>query len=122
MELGVHASLHVNCHHQTILAKFDLQIYYPPPYKRVVWHYKQAHLDHISKDIRGFNWENSFPNKAVLRCIDYQDPPWINNKVKKAIQEKNQLFSRVKPNIDNVTLLKKLNLDDSINTAKRQSY
>ena len=122
MELGVHASLHVNCHHQIILAMFDLQIYYPQPYKKIVWHYKQAHLDHISKDIRGFNWENSFANKDVLRCIDYQDPPWTNNKVKKAIQEKNQLFSRVKPNIDNVTLLKKLNLDDSINTAKRQSY
>ena len=42
MGSGVHTSLHVNCHHQIIYAKFKLQIYYPPPYERVDWHYKHA--------------------------------------------------------------------------------
>ena len=75
----------------------------------------------IRKAICGFNWERSFANKDVnemannfnetisnvlnnyiphetIICDD-QDLPWINNKVKKPIQEKNQLFSRIKSNI-----------------------
>ena len=31
MESGVHSSLHANCHHQIIYAKFNLKIYDPPP-------------------------------------------------------------------------------------------
>ena len=30
IESGVHPSLHPNCHHQLIYAKFNSQIYYPP--------------------------------------------------------------------------------------------
>ena len=30
IESGVHPSLHQNCHHQIIYAKFNLQIFYPP--------------------------------------------------------------------------------------------
>ena len=55
MDSGVHASLHVNCHHRIIFAKFNLQIYYPPPYERVVWHYKHADTDHIRKARCRFN-------------------------------------------------------------------
>ena len=63
------------------------------------------------------------PHETII-CDD-QDPPWINNKGKKAILEKNQRFSRVKSNIDNGTLLKKLQclqnkLNGLINTAKGQ--
>ena len=47
VESGVHPSLHPNCHHQTIFAKFNLKIYYPPPYSREVWHYKKADTDLI---------------------------------------------------------------------------
>ena len=101
----MHSFLHVNCHHQTIFAKFNLQIYYPPPYERVVWHYKHANMDNIRKAICGFNWERSFANKDVNEMVNIfnetisnvlnnyipheaiicndQDPPWINNKVKK---------------------------------------
>ena len=145
----MHASLHASCHHQIIFAKFNLQLYYPPPYERVVWHYKHANTDHIRKAICGFNWERSFENKDINEMInifnetisntlnnyiphetiicDDQDPPWINNKVKNAIQEKNQLFIRVKSNIDNGTLLKKFQylqnkLNDLIDPAKRQCY
>ena len=47
VESGVHSSLHPNCHHQIVFAKFNLQIYYPPPYPREIWHYKQANTELI---------------------------------------------------------------------------
>ena len=31
---GIHPSLHSNCHHQIIYGKFNLKIFYPPPYER----------------------------------------------------------------------------------------
>ena len=31
MESGVHSSLHPNCHHQVVFAKFNLSILYSPP-------------------------------------------------------------------------------------------
>ena len=31
---GVHRSLHPNCRHQIVFTKFNLTIFYPPPYKR----------------------------------------------------------------------------------------
>ena len=36
MESGVHSSLHSNCHHQTVYARFNLKIYYPLPYEREI--------------------------------------------------------------------------------------
>ena len=47
MASGVHPSLHPSCHHQIIYAKFNLKIYYPPPYEREVWHYQEANIDAI---------------------------------------------------------------------------
>ena len=38
-ELRVHPSLHSNCHHQAIYAKFNLKIHHPPPFEGKVWHY-----------------------------------------------------------------------------------
>ena len=29
--LGVHSSLHPNCHHQIVFSNFNIRIYYPPP-------------------------------------------------------------------------------------------
>ena len=37
---GVHSSPHSNCHHQITHVKFKLNVIYPPPYEREVWHYK----------------------------------------------------------------------------------
>ena len=45
---------------------------------------------------------NCIPHEAII-CDD-QDPQWINSKIKKVIQEKNQLFSRVKSNINDAVL------------------
>ena len=39
LESGVHHSLDQNCHHQIIFAKFNLKVYYPPPYERKIFHY-----------------------------------------------------------------------------------
>ena len=36
IESGVYPSLHPNCHHQLVYAKFNLQICYPPQYYREV--------------------------------------------------------------------------------------
>ena len=34
---GVHAFLHPNCHYQIVHSSFNLNIYYPPPYQRLIW-------------------------------------------------------------------------------------
>ena len=59
---GVYSSLHANCHHQTIFAKFDLKVYYPPPYEREVWHYQEADVILIRPEIHGFNWKRTMSN------------------------------------------------------------
>ena len=51
LESGVHQSLHQNCHHQIIFAKFNLKVYYPPPYERTIFHYSQANVDNIQQVI-----------------------------------------------------------------------
>ena len=66
MNAGVHFSLHPNCHHQIIHAKFNLKIFYPPPYKQVVWHYQDANNDLIQRSISQFNWERAFSNKVLI--------------------------------------------------------
>ena len=62
---GTHPSLHTNCHHQIIYAKFNLKIQYPPPYSREVWQYKDSNDDLIKRAINHFNWERPFENKNV---------------------------------------------------------
>ena len=67
---------------------------------------------------------NYIPHETKI-CDD-KEPPSINSKFKKAIQEKNQLFSRVKSNINNGTLLKlqcqQNRLNDLIDTTKKKYY
>ena len=57
IESGVRPSLHQNCHHQIIYAKFNLHIFYPPPYRQDVWHYEDANIDIIIQAISRFNWD-----------------------------------------------------------------
>ena len=59
---GVHSSLHENCHHQIIFAKFNISICYPPPYEREVWYYDRANVDCIRAAIDQFNWTKAFEN------------------------------------------------------------
>ena len=64
-ESGVHPSLHPNSHHQIIFAKFNQEIYYPPPYFRGVWHYQDANTDFIRRAIDMFDWDKAFVNTNV---------------------------------------------------------
>ena len=106
-ESGVHPSLHPNCHHQN--AKFNLQIYFPPPYLREFWHYKDANTELIKRAISEFNWQRAFLNTTVdekvgiftktvfniisnfiphetILCND-KDLPWFNKKIRTLIKE-----------------------------------
>ena len=64
IESGVHPSLHPNCHHQLIYAKFNLQIYYPPLYYKKVCHYNDANTELIRRAVDQFNWKKHFWTKT----------------------------------------------------------
>ena len=68
-ESGTHPSLHPNSHHQIILAKFNLEIHYPPPYFREVWHYHDANTDLIRRAIDMFDWDRNFVNTNVDKKV-----------------------------------------------------
>ena len=69
MESGVHSSLHPNCHHQIVFAKFNLKIFYTPPYEREIWHYNKANTDLIRRSINEFSWENRFSNTGASQKV-----------------------------------------------------
>ena len=114
MESGVHSLLHENCHHQLVYAKFNLKVWYPPPYEREIWHYQHANIDQIKRAIEQFPWEKSFRNLCINEMVhlfnktiknilsnyiphetitcDDRDPPWINSKIKQLIQEINNTY------------------------------
>ena len=64
---GVHPSLHPKCHHQIIFAKFNLDIVFPPPYEREIWHYQKSNIDLIKRAINSFDWEKAFPILMLTR-------------------------------------------------------
>ena len=78
MNSGVHSSLLPNYHHQIIHAKFNLNIFYPPPYESVVWHYHDANSDLIQRSISQFNWERAFSNKVVNKQISIFNETILN--------------------------------------------
>ena len=148
IDSGVHASLHSNCHHQIIYAKFDLKIFYPPPYERTVWHFKHANSDRIKRAIDIFDWEsalnyidandqvsvfnstilnivsNFIPNETIT-CDDC-DPPWMNGFIKNLIPAKDHFckkFVRKSSNMYHLCAFKNLqnHLNQSIQIAK-QTY
>ena len=114
MESGTHPSLHSSYDHQIRYAKFNLKIPYLPPYEREIWHYQKANTDQIRNAIKQFPWDRSFKNVEVNEMVflfnrtiknilsnyipheiiicDDLDPPWINNRVKELINEKNNTF------------------------------
>ena len=112
LESGVHSSLHPNCHHQTVFAKINLKIYYPPPYKCEIWHYEKANTDLIHRSIDQFPWDIRFAHTDVNQKVhlfnqtiktnilwnfipqetvtcDDRDPPWMSSKIKGLTQKKN---------------------------------
>ena len=73
---GVHPSLHPNC--QIIFAEFNLKIYYPPPYLREVWHYKEANTDLIKQAIPNFNKEKAFSNTNINKKVSLFNKTILN--------------------------------------------
>ena len=116
IESGVHPSLHPNCHHQLIYAKFNLQIYYSPQYYSKVWHYNDANTELIRRTVDQLNWPKAFLNKKVNKKVnifkekilnilrnfiphetvlcDDRDLPWFINKFKSLKHEQNKTFKR----------------------------
>ena len=103
-----HASLHPNCHHQIVHSSFNLNIYYPPPYQRLIWDYKKADSKNIRKALNSVNWDRLFNinsqvtalNKTILNVfrnyvsnkyttVDVKDPVWMNEIIKSEIKTKN---------------------------------
>ena len=78
IESGVHPSLHPNCHHQLIYAKFNLQIYYPPQCYREVWHYNDANTELIRRAVDQFNWQKAFLNKNVNEKVNIFNETILN--------------------------------------------
>ena len=74
----VHPSLHPNCHHQLVFAKFNLTIFYLPPYKPLVWHYQQANTDLIKLAIELFDWEKCLSNLNVTKQVSAVNETTIN--------------------------------------------
>ena len=111
---GVHPLLHQNYHHQIISAQINLKVYYPTPYKRLIWDYKKANIDAINLTIKSFNRENPFngkdsnsqvelfnktlmnifcnfiPNK--IKTFRDSDPPGMNDDIKSKIKLKHKLY------------------------------
>ena len=129
MESGVHSSLHSNCHHHITFAKFNLKIHYPPPYEWKVLHYQKPNVDQIREAINEFPWDNRFANISVneqvqlftqtiqniifnyiphetITCDD-RNPPWIDEKIKKLVLQKNRAYNAYSPDKNNTNLLKK---------------
>ena len=67
MDAGVHPSLHTNCHHQIVYAKFNLKIHYPPLFEREVWHFQKADISIIRRAMNKFNWKGLFTILISMR-------------------------------------------------------
>ena len=120
LDSGVLPSLSTLCHHQIIYAKINLKINLPPPYKRKVWHFKDARSDLIQRSINLFDWERVLTNLDVNQQVNIltetlsnifsnfipnetiscssKDPPWISTAIKCALRRKNRLFKKYTSN------------------------
>ena len=44
-------------------------MFYPPPYKRLVWDYSKANAEALNLAIVSFNWENAFGGKDIYAQV-----------------------------------------------------
>ena len=51
VESGTQPSLHHNCHDQIVYAIFNLEVIYPPPYTREVWHFQDSDVELIRRSL-----------------------------------------------------------------------
>ena len=102
MVSGVHSSLHRNCHHQIVFARFILK--FVTTTEREIWHYEKVNADLCRRSISQLSWNNRFSNIRVTQKVhlfnqtiksilsnfilhetivcDDRDPLWINSKIK----------------------------------------
>ena len=144
IESGVHSSLNSNC--QIIFAKFNLEVVFPPPYVREVWHYKDANTELIRQAINQVSWQRVFLNTNVIEkvyilnsailnilsnFIPHEtvacDDKWFIKKIRAMIQEKNAAFKNYCNNSSNVDLKCRLKylqacLNASIEVCKEKYY
>ena len=88
MESAIHASLHSNYHHQTVYARFNLNIYYPPSYELKLWHYKKLNFHLIQQAICEFNWKRGFHRKDINKKVSVLNNT-INNVVLNFVPHEN---------------------------------
>ena len=62
---GAHSSLHPNCHHKSVHTSFNLDIYYPLPYQRLIRDYKMTDSTNIRKALDSVYWERFFDKKDL---------------------------------------------------------
>ena len=128
IDSGVYPSLHPNSHHQIAFSKLSLKIEYPPLYERLLWDYKNADSQSITKAIEMFNWEKLFQNKNIhdqhklfnetvvnidsnyipnkfITCND-KDPPWLNDHIKQVINLKHEIFKKYLKDEDLILFMK----------------
>ena len=108
-------SVESGTHHQIVYAIFNLEVIYPPPYTREVWHYQDSDVELIRRSLHGFDWDRAFANKHVdekteifnktvfnvlsnfipheVIVWDGKDPPWFNGKIKSLINEKLRTYN-----------------------------
>ena len=149
VESGTQSSLHPNCHHQIIYTKFNLEVIYPPPYARKVWHYQDSNVDLIRRSMNEFDWDRGFANKHVNENVlifnktvlnvlsnfilheaivcDDKDPPWFNRKIKSLFNEKLRTYNAYCKNSNNIQLRNNLRslqqrLRDLIDDSKQKYF
>ena len=49
--------------------KFNLYVFYTPPYEQKMWHYKLANSDCIQRVIKNFDFEKAFLNIDVNKKV-----------------------------------------------------
>ena len=146
----MHPLLHQNCHDQIIIfAQINLKVYYPPPYKRLVWDDRKANIAAINLAIKFFNRENAFNDKDIDSQVElfnetlmdifsdfipnktktFRDssPPWMNDDIKSKIKLNHKLYHlylRCKGNNEDFAKLEHLRneTDNLISKSKNEYY
>ena len=58
--------------------KFGLRIFYPPPYERNVWRYKQTNIELIRRAIDNFDWNRALDNVSPNRQVSIFNDTILN--------------------------------------------
>ena len=69
MNLRMHPTLRLKCHHQIMYSKLSLEKEYPPPCAREVWDYGKAQFDLTNVAVGNFDWNKLFSGHNILSQI-----------------------------------------------------